>query len=109
MSLPSLINQYYVTLTVYRLSTVGNKTSYQSTGDVTGHIQPLDGAYAALYEGNLSKSFLLVVDNSIDIVVGDKVVISSGNYADTYFVKEVKNYSIGTLKHKEFIIEAKDV
>lgn len=103
-----LRDKYEVSMAVSRLTTVGNKSSYQSLGTVVGHMQPLDPMNAALIEGNLSKSYQVWVEVDADIDVGDKIVIASGDYAGTYYMKEVKKYAIGVQKHKEITIEEKD-
>jgi len=103
-----LRDQYSVSMAIYRLVTTGQKSEYTSDTTVIGHMQPLDPAYAALIGGNLSKSFTVWVDVGADIYLNDKLVIAVGDYAGTYFMKEEKIYSIGTLTHKEIIIEQKD-
>lgn len=105
-----LRTKYTVSMAITRLGTVGYKSTYASLGTVVGHLQPLDSAYAALIEGNLSKSYMVWVDSAANIDTGDKAVIASGDYAGTYYVKEVKKYlqASKTMKHKEIVIEQKD-
>lgn len=103
-----LRDKYKVSMAVTRLVTVGYKNEYETLGTVTGHMQPLDPAYSAPIEGNLSKSFTVWVAVNADIDIGDKLTIATGDYAGTYYMKEVKKYGIGKQKHKEIIIEEKD-
>lgn len=106
----SLRTKYQVSMAVSRLATVGNKADYAPQSTVIGHIQPLDSSYAALIGGNLSKSFMVWVPPDADIEIGDKIVIATGDYAETYFMKEEKKYALGSAfqQHKEIIIEEKD-
>ena len=104
-----LRKKYSASGVIGRLTTVGNKSDYVDQNDpVVGQVQPLDSAYSALIGGNLSKSFNWWVSINADVKIGDRVVIALGAYADTYFVKELKKFAIGSMKHLEIIMDRKD-
>lgn len=103
----SLRDQYSVTATVKRRVITGNKSNYTAQSTIKGHKQPLDSAYAALIDGDISKSFSFWVDVDADVKEGDQLTISSV----IYYVKEEKLFDIGSRsqQHKELVIERKDV
>ena len=97
-----LREQFAVTYTLERLVQTGNKETYTSFGGtLTGHLQPASGEMIALTDGDFSKSFALFVDQDQDILVGDRITIDG----DLYFVNELKDFNIGSLKHKQLVIQ----
>lgn len=97
-----LRDQYPVTYTLDRLVQTGDKESYVTqAGTLKGHLQPASGEMVALTDGDFSKSFSLFTDVNQDILVADRITIDS----KLYYVKSIKNFNIGTLQHKEIIIE----
>ena len=55
----------------------------------------------ALTDGDYSKSFALFVDRDQDILVGDRITIDS----DLFYINSLKDFNIGSLKHKQLVIE----
>ncbi len=99
-----LRDQYSVSVAVSRLVVSGAKETFTSLTTITGHLQPASAETTALSDGDYSKSFTLYTDVDANINIGDKVVIDGL----TYYCKGMKTFSIGTLTHKEFIIELKN-
>ena len=90
---------------ITRLSTVsGNKQAYSTVTSVSGHIQPITGEKAALYDGVFGKTFKIYVDGETDIKEGDKLKDENGYY---YTVKSgaVSRRTFGSFDFREIIIE----
>jgi len=107
-----LRDKYRVSMDVYSLTIDHNKADYETNiGSEYVHLQPMDAAYAALIGGNLSKSFVIFTKLDTIIKPGMRLRSSTGELANTYFVKEEKTFEIGSKynQHKKFIIEQKDV
>src|SRR5438477_9046048 len=86
------------TVSIYHLPKTGGQTQpYPSTPDLTvdGTFLPMDRYTAALEGGNMVNPFELYVEPSVDLRVGDKVVVGGVDY----FVKKVWTANFGMLRH----------
>lgn len=76
---------------ILRQTYTGGKSSFSSVGSATGFLRPLTEEQASNNGIQWGRGFSLIVETSVDIREGDKVVIDSVEYT----VKGMVNYSYG--------------
>ena len=83
-------------------TTAGASQAYPGSADVTttAAFLPLDRKEHMFEGGDLVDPYELYFDPTIDVRVGDKLVIESVNY----YAKKVVNFTIGGLTHKRVSI-----
>lgn len=96
--------QFIKQVEIYHVpTTAGAKQSYTADVTTTGCFLPMDRYASAIEASDLQNPHELYVESSVDIRVGDKVVIDSNNY----FVKHVFDAYDGVLQHKRASLSSK--
>jgi hypothetical protein len=90
-------------VTVYHLPTTksGSTQPYPTTGTtVSVCLLPMDRKNHALEGLVLVNPFEIYAEATEDIRVGDKIMISQGTYAGTYYCKKIFTADFGGLAHR---------
>jgi len=125
-----LIEQNTITFSVERLTTVGNKQNYIeiSTGN-GGFFQPVSAKEGAALSGDYSKMVSIYFDRSINIKIGDRIIVDSSDTWDEFqnliwdeietswnktkdlycYVNGLQDFNYGSLNHKKALLEIKNV
>jgi len=105
----SIKNFFTETATQKRLADIAGTDKEQFTAvddSFMCHVQEADGDWSFILDGGVKKVLNMWCDDSVDLVVGDRVTIDSVEY-QVYSVKTnrvIRNRNMSGNKHKECII-----
>ena len=72
-----------------------------SAGTFNGHIQQAKAEYAQQIAEAWGKTFLVWAAKGTDVEPGDTLTVSTGDFAGTYSVKNVRMNAVGNNQHIE--------
>lgn len=88
------------TITIYRLTQSDDKSSYVEQGTDIGYLRPLSDRQSSLNAIQYGQGYRLIVENSVDIQVADKITIDSVDYS----VKGVASIERGSVSYISAIL-----
>lgn len=98
----STIERLFTTTIAVTRHVFSNDSSAQvSQGNVSGHIQPASPNMVGHLGETFGTVFRVWCNKDADVETGDKLVISSGDYAGTYQAKAIRVLSVGGNPHME--------
>src|SRR6056297_2232039 len=92
------------TIAVTRMVWSGNTSSQSLMGSFSGHIQQASPDLAETLGETWSQVFSIWCALGTDVEEGDKLVVASGNYADTYYVQQIQKNATGVNEHLELVV-----
>jgi enhancing lycopene biosynthesis protein 2 len=85
----------------------GNEAEEQSAGSFVGHIQQAKPETAETIGETWSQVFTVWCPVGTSVQEGDKVVVSTGAYAETYYVRQIMKNAVGINQHLELVLSLK--
>jgi len=82
----------------------GNSSSKSSIGTFNGHIQQANPQLAETLGETWSNIFSIWCALGTDVQEGDELTVASGNYADTYHVRQIQKNATGNNEHLELVV-----
>ncbi len=95
------------TLAVTRMVWSGNASSESSIGSFSAHIQQASPELAESIGETWSQVFTAWCPIGTNVTEGDKIVVASGSYAATYYVKQIQKNAVGINQHLELVLTLK--
>ena len=92
------------TVAVTRMVWSGNSSSQSSIGSFKAHIQQATPDLAESIGETWSQVFSIWCALGTNVEEGDKLVVASGNYADTYYVQQIQKNATGVNEHLELVV-----